>query len=45
MSVHRNTYGPEMDERSFRLFVEAYSDDLLYYACYLLHSREEAEEV
>ena len=45
MSVHRNTYGPEMDERSFRLFVEAYSGDLLYYACYLLHSREEAEEV
>lgn len=45
MFVHRSTYGPEMDERSFRLFVETYSGDLLYYARYLLHSREEAEEV
>lgn len=34
-----------MDERSFRLFVESYSDDLLYYACYLVSSREEAEEI
>ena len=45
MPVNRDTYGPELDERSFRLFVESYSGDLLYYACYLLRLREEAEEV
>lgn len=34
-----------MDERSLRRLFEAYSDDLLYYAQYLLHSKEEAEEI
>lgn len=33
------------DERSFRRFVESYSNDLLYYARYLVHSKEEAEEI
>lgn len=34
-----------MDERSFKRFVESYSNDLLYYAQYLVHSKEEAEEI
>lgn len=34
-----------MDERSLRRLFEAYSNDLLYYAQYLLHSKEEAEEI
>lgn len=34
-----------MDERLLKRFVESYSNDLLYYAQYLVHSREEAEEV
>lgn len=34
-----------MDERSFQRFVESYSNDLLYYARYLVHSKEEAEEI
>ena len=34
-----------MDERAFRQFVESYSGDLFYYACYLVPSREEAEEI
>ena len=34
-----------MDEHHFRRFVESYSDDLLYYARYLVHSKEEAEEI
>lgn len=45
MPIRQDTYSPDMDERSFRLFVESYSDDLLYYACYLVSSREEAEEI
>lgn len=35
----------DMDERSFRRFVDSYSNDLLYYARYLVHSKEEAEEI
>lgn len=34
-----------MDEHSFQRFVESYSDDLLYYARYLVRSKEEAEEI
>lgn len=34
-----------MDERSFQRFIELYSSDLLYYARYLLHTKEEAEEI
>lgn len=34
-----------IDERSFKRFVESYSNDLLYYARYLSHSKEEAEEI
>lgn len=34
-----------MDERLLKRFVESYSNDLLYYAQYLVRSREEAEEV
>lgn len=33
------------DERSLKRIVESYSNDLLYYAQYLVHSKEEAEEV
>lgn len=33
------------DELSFKEFVEAYSNDLLYYARYIIHSKEEAEEI
>lgn len=33
------------DERSFRRFVESYSNDLLCYVRYLVHSKEEAEEI
>lgn len=35
----------DMDERSFKRFVESYSSDLLYYARYLVHSKEEAEDI
>lgn len=45
MPTYRDTYGPDMDERAFRQFVESYSGDLFYYACYLVPSREEAEEI
>ncbi|WP_373732766.1 sigma factor, partial [Bacteroides heparinolyticus] len=34
-----------MDEQLFRSFVEAYSGDLLYYARYLVRSKEEAEDI
>lgn len=34
-----------MDEHSFRHFVELYSNDLLYYAQYMVHNKEEAEEI
>lgn len=34
-----------MDERSLQRLVEVYSNDLLYYAQYLVHSKEEAEEI
>lgn len=34
-----------MDERSFQRFIELYSSDLLYYARYLVRTKEEAEEV
>ena len=40
----RNQIGT-MDERSFQRFVESYSNDLLYYAQYLVHSKEAAEEI
>lgn len=37
--------GNYMDERSLHRLVEVYSNDLLYYAQYLVHSKEEAEEI
>ncbi|WP_044266713.1 RNA polymerase sigma factor [Bacteroides timonensis] len=43
--MHRHDNITDMDERSFKCFVETYSDDLLYYARYLLRSKEEAQEV
>lgn len=45
MTIRRNTYSSDMDEHSFRTFVESYSGDLLYYACYLVRSNEDAEEI
>ena len=41
MHSHRS----HMDERLLKRLVEAYSNDLLYYAQYLVRSREEAEEI
>lgn len=35
----------DMDEQLFKSFVEAYSGDLLYYARYLVRSKEEAEDI
>lgn len=43
--MHRQNNITDMDERSFRRFVELYSSDLLYYARYLVHSKEAAEEI
>ncbi len=43
MYSQNDTYN--MDERSFKRFVELYSSDLLYYARYLVRSKEEAEEI
>ena len=43
--MHRQNCITDMDERSFRRFVESYSNDLLYYAQYLVRSKEEAEEI
>lgn len=45
MIIRRNTYSSDMDEHTFKLFVESYSSDLLYYACYLVRSNEDAEEI
>ena len=44
-NMHRQNQTDYMDERSFKRFVESYSNDLLYYARYLVHSKEEAEEI
>lgn len=44
-SMHLRDNTEYMDERSFKRFVESHSGHLLYYAEYLLHSKEEAEEV
>ena len=35
----------DVNERSFKRFAESYTNDLLYYARYLAHSKEEAEEI
>ena len=43
--MHRQKHIEQMDEHSFRRFVESYSSDLLYYAQYFVRSKEEAEEV
>ncbi len=43
--MHSRNHIDIMDERSFQRFVESYSNDLLYYAQYLVHSKEEAEEI
>lgn len=43
MKLHKDR--DYMDERLLKRFVESYSNDLLYYAQYLVRSREEAEEV
>lgn len=43
--MHCNDHKTDMDERSFKNFVESYSNDLLYYTRYLIRSKEEAEEI
>ena len=35
----------DMDEYAFKGFVELYTSDLLYYAQYIVRSKEEAEEI
>ncbi|MCD8184466.1 MAG: RNA polymerase sigma-70 factor [Bacteroides sp.] len=35
----------DVNERSFKRFAESYTNDLLHYARYLAHSKEEAEEI
>ncbi len=35
----------DMDEHAFKGFVELYTSDLLYYAQYIVRSKEEAEEI
>lgn len=43
--MYHQNHMANMDERSLKRFVESYSSDLLYYARYLVHSKEEAEEI
>ena len=43
--MHFENHRADMDERSFKRFVESYSNDLFYYARYLSRSKEEAEEI
>lgn len=40
-----HSHSSHMDERLLKRLFEAYSNDLLYYAQYLVRSREEAEEI
>lgn len=40
-----HSHSSHMDERLLKRLFEAYSNDLLYYAQYLVHSKEEAEEI
>lgn len=43
--MHRHIHSSYMDERSLKRLVETYSSDMLYYAQYLVRSKEEAEEI
>lgn len=43
--MHLQNHTINMDERSFKQFVEFYSNDLLYYVRCLVRSKEEAEEI
>lgn len=43
--MHCYNHKTDMNERNFKSFVEFYSNDLLYYTRYLIHSKEEAEEI
>lgn len=43
--MHLQNHTTDMDERSFRQFVEFYSNDLLYYVRCFVRSKEEAEEI
>lgn len=43
--MHLQKDKTETDERYFKRFVKFYSTDLLYYVRYLMHSKEEAEEI
>ncbi|WP_300698888.1 RNA polymerase sigma-70 factor [Bacteroides sp.] len=43
--MHLQNHTTEMDERTFRRFIESYSNDLLYYVRCFTRSKEEAEEI
>lgn len=44
-ALFMHSHSSHMDERLLKRLFEAYSNDLLYYAQYLVRSREEAEEI
>lgn len=43
--MYLQNHTTEMDERTFRRFIESYSSDLLYYVRCFTRSKEEAEEI